>query len=163
MPESSWLVPETVFLSDKTLPETTRNISMDRFVSVSEMCDILGISKSRLYTLIRDGILPTPYRNPSNNRPVFDSALTEACRQVMKTGIGANGQPYTPNRKRATAGTNAPGRRKHDEIITALAGLGVTATPMQVADAMRSLPDSGKHLEQSELIKKIFLHLRQNG
>ena len=133
---------------------------MERLVTVSELCEILGVSRTRLYDLIRDGILPQPMRNPSNNRPVFNAELTETCRQVMKTRIGVNGQPYTPNKKRKTSDT-APRRARHESLIASLSALGMTATAKQVDEALKSLPDSGKGLEESDLIKQVFLRLRQ--
>ena len=63
---------------------------MEKFLTFSEMSEILGISKTRLYDLIRDGILPQPLRNPSNNRPYFSSELTESCRQVVRSRVGLN-------------------------------------------------------------------------
>lgn len=121
---------------------------------------MLGISPSRLYELIRQGILPQPMRNPANNRPYFSSELTEACRQVVKTRVGLNGLPYTPNRKRKTGSPTVPQRCRHEGLILALSGLGVTATVKQVDEAMKSLPHG---LEEKELIKQVFLRLRQNG
>lgn len=134
---------------------------MERFMTVTEMSEILGISKTRLYDLIRDGILPEPMRNPSNNRPVFNAELTEACRQVIKTRVGINGQPYTPNRRRKTGSgsTGQPSRR--DLLIASLSGLGLNATPRQVDDVLKTLPDAGRRLEEGDLVKQVFLRLRQ--
>lgn len=132
---------------------------MNRLVTVSELCEILGVSKSRLYTLIRAGILPQPLRNPANNRPVFNWEMAEACRVVLKTHIGVNGQPYTPNRKRKSP--TAHPRQRHDSLIAHLSSLGMTATSKQVDDAIKNLPDEGKGLEEGDLVKQVFLCLRQ--
>lgn len=136
---------------------------MEKFVTFSELSEMLGISTSRLYDLIRDGILPAPLRNPANNRPVFNTELTEACRQVIKTRVGVNGQPYTPNKKRKAAGGSPTQPRRHDSIIISLSALGLNATPRQVDDVLKTLPDAGRRLEEKELIKQVFLALRQNG
>lgn len=130
---------------------------MEKFVTFSEMSEILGISKSRLRDLIRNGIFPEPLRNASNNRPYFSQQLTEACRQVIKTRVGLNGQPYTPNRKRKRDGTTNY-RSRHDSLIVSLAGLGLNATAKQIDEAVKSLPDG---LEEGELVKQVFLRLRQ--
>ena len=134
---------------------------MERFVTFSEMSEILGISKTRLYDLIRDGIFPEPMRNPSNTRPYFSSELTDSCRQVVKTRVGLNGQPYTPNRKGKKSTSTANQRTPHDSLIVSLAGLGLNATAKQVDDAVKSLPDAGKGLEEGDLVKRVFLLLRQ--
>ncbi len=130
---------------------------MEKFLTFSEMSEMLGISTSRLYELIRQGLFPDPLRNPSNNRPYFTAELTEACRQVVKTRVGLNGQPYTPNRKRKPTPT-APQRGRHEGLMASLSALGVTATAKQVDEAVQTLPEG---LEEKEIIKRVFLLLRQ--
>ena len=131
---------------------------MEKFLTFSEMSEILGISKTRLYDLIRDGILPQPLRNPSNNRPYFSSELTESCRQVVRSRVGLNGQPYTPNRKGKKSTSTTPPRDRHESLISRLAALGVAASPKQIDEALKSLPPN---LEEGDLVKQIFLRLRQ--
>ena len=150
------------FESFRSSPRSGLKATVDRLITVQELCGILGISKSRLYSLVRDGILPKPKRNPSNNRPVFDTELTETCRRVFKTRIGINGRPYMPNRKRAAASDPAPRRGRHEGLIASLSSLGLTATSKQVDEALKSLPDAGKGLTEEELVKRIFLLLHQN-
>ena len=136
---------------------------MEKFVTFSELSEILGISPSRLYDLIKDGIFPAPLRNPSNNRPIFNAELTEACRNVVKSRVGINGHPYTPNRKRKSTSGFTTQRGRYEGLISALSGLGLTATSKQVDEALKRLPDGGQGLEQGEVVKRVFLHLRQNG
>ncbi len=135
---------------------------MERLVTFSELSEMLGISISRLYDLIREGVFPEPLRNPSNNRPYFNAELTEACHLVVKTRLGVNGLPYTPNRKRKAGNGTVTRRDRHESLILALGGLGVTATAKQVDEALRHLPDAGKGLADSALIKQVFLRLRRN-
>ena len=131
---------------------------MEKFLTFSEMSEILGISKTRLYDLIRDGILPQPLRNPSNNRPYWSSELADSCRHVVKSRVGLNGQPYTPNRKgKKNTSTTLP-RDRHESLISSLAALGVAASPKQIDEALKSLPPN---LEEGDLVKQIFLRLRQ--
>jgi predicted DNA-binding transcriptional regulator AlpA len=129
---------------------------MEKFVTFAELSEMLGISPSRLYDLIRDGIFPEPLRNPKNQRPYFSSELTEACKQVVRSRVGLNGLPYTPNRKRKKDGRSNL-RSKHDALIVSLAGLGLNATAKQIDDAVKSLPEG---LEEGELVKQVFLRLR---
>lgn len=128
-------------------------------MTIMEMTEILGVSKTRLYDLIRDGILPAPLRNPSNNRPVFSEQLTETCRQVLKTHIGVNGRPYTPNRKRKTSNGSATKRSRHEGLIVSLSALGMTASVKQVDEAVKSLPEG---LDEEEVVRRVFLYLHEN-
>ena len=133
-------------------------MTMEKLVTVTELCEMLGVSKTRFYDLIRSGILPAPMRNPSNNRPIFNVELTECCRQVFKTHIGVNGQPYTPNKKRRSTTGSAPKRERHESLIASLSALGMTVTVKQVDEAVKGLPEG---LEEGELVKQVFLRLRQ--
>jgi hypothetical protein len=137
--------------------------SQNRYVTVTELCELIGLSKNRFYALQKNGIFPAALRSPLNNRPVFDTALVEQCLGIVRSRVGANGAPYVPNRKKATP-SREPQRKPsglHQGLIEALASLGLTATPAQVEEAMKSLPDGGARLEESQLIRQVFLALRK--
>lgn len=136
--------------------------SKARFVTLAELCDMLGISKSRYYALQKKGIFPAPQR--AGNRPVFDQQLVEQCVGVVRSRVGLNGEPVLFNRKaveepsRTRSGST---KGKHEEMIAALQSLGVTATADQVAAALKTLPDEGKTLDEPARIRAVFLKLRQ--
>ena len=132
---------------------------MERLVTATEMSAILGVSKTRLYGLIRAGILPAPIRNPANNRGFWTTELTEVCHQVLQTRVGVNGQPYTPNKKRKRVSTATDERRRYESLVASLSGLGLTVTMEQVDTVVKSLPDG---LEEKEVIKQAFLRLRRS-
>jgi predicted DNA-binding transcriptional regulator AlpA len=139
--------------------------SQNRFVTVTELCALIGLSKNRFYALQKAGIFPAPLRNPSNNRPVFDSALVEQCLGIVRNRIGANGAPYVPNRKRAAATPESHKKPagRHQGLIEALASLGLTATAAQVEEALARLPEGGAGLEEPEVIRQVFLELRKRA
>ena len=129
--------------------------SQNRYVTVQELCELVGLSKNRFYALQKAGIFPAAMRSPLNNRPVFDSALVEQCLAIVRNRVGANGVPYVPNRKSRPArqaSTKKPTGR-HQGLIEALGSLGLTATPAEVDGAMKRLPDCGAGLEEPELIR----------
>lgn len=98
-----------------------------------------------------------------SNRSVFDTALVEQCLGIVRNRAAANGIPYVPNRKKATSSRESrkqPAGR-HQGLIEALASLGITATPAQVDEALKSLPDGGSGLEESQLIRQVFLVIRK--
>ncbi len=137
--------------------------AQNRFVTVTELCELIGLSKNRFYALQRAGIFPPALRSPLNNRPVFDSTLVEQCLGIVRLRVGANGAPWVPNRKRPVVKqgpTKAPTAR-HQGLIESLASLGLTATAAQVDEALKRLPDEGQGLEEPELIRRLFLELRK--
>jgi predicted DNA-binding transcriptional regulator AlpA len=137
--------------------------SQNRYVTVQELCELVGLSKNRFYALQKAGIFPAAMRSSLNGRPVFDSALIEQCLGIVRNRVGANGVPYVPNRKARPArqpSTKKPAGR-HQGLIEALGSLGLTATPAEVDEAIGRLPEGGAGLEEPELIRQVFLELRK--
>lgn len=137
--------------------------SQNRYVTVQELCELVGLSKNRFYALQKAGIFPAAMRSSLNGRPVFDSALVEQCLRIVRNRVGANGVPYVPNRKARPArqpSVKKPAGR-HQGLIEALGSLGLTATPAEVDEAMKRLPEGGAGLEEPELIRQVFLELRK--
>jgi hypothetical protein len=139
--------------------------SQNRFITVTELCELIGLSKNRFYALQKAGIFPPSMRSPLNNRPVFDTALVEQCLGIVRSRVGANGAPWVPNRKnpvvKRSAGKEPKGR--HQELLDALASLGLTATTAQVDEALKRLPEAGAGMEEPERIRRVFLELRKQG
>ena len=158
-------------------------------VSVVEMAGMLDLSKSRFYALMQAGVFPTPSRqscdhpesvpdksctppepvqHESYKRPVFDLELQQKCLEIRNTGIGANGQPVLFNRKRKKSGQQKPRPNRQAvteedaELIEALKSLGLTATAEEVQAALGQLyPDGSKGIDQGEVVRRVFLHLRK--
>ena len=130
----------------------------ERFVSVSELCQILGISVSRFYKLLHAGSFPEPLRNPANGRPYFNTAMMTECQEIVRSRVGKNGLPVSFNRKPGETKPKASKSRRHEDLIAALASLGVQATPAQIDVAMTTVPEG---LGEPELIKALFLALKK--
>ena len=137
--------------------------SQNRYVTVTELCELIGLSKNRFDALHKNGIFPAALRSPLNNRPVFDTALVEQCLGIVRTRVGANGTPSVPNRRKATPSreTQKKSSGRHQGLIEALASLGLTTTPAQVEEAMGRLPEGGAEMDEPELIRRVFLELRK--
>jgi len=126
---------------------------------------MLGISKTRFYTLQKRGIFPAPQRT-SSNRPVFDQTLTQQCLEVVRSRVGINGEPILfnrklvqePSKKRVTTGP-----KKYEDLIAALGSLGLSVSVEQVSAALATLPNNGSDLDEPRLIRAVFLHLKKQG
>ena len=137
---------------------------VSRFVTLSELCEMLGMSTASFYKFQKQGVFPEPLRTQSN-RPVFDQNLIEECQQIVRTRVGKNGLPviFTTRKKRGPEAIqkrphNAGG--KHDDMISALASLGVAATAEEIERTITDLPAG---LSEPELIRQLFLALRKQG
>lgn len=145
--------------------------SRKAFISVVEMAtEVLNLSESRFHALIKAGVFPKPKRHEGCKRPVFDLELQQKCIEIRQTGIGNNGQPVVFNRMRATRKPRTRQQRQllienrtddHGDLIEALKSLGLTTTGDDVQAALRELyPTGTAGVDQGELIRKLFLHLR---
>jgi hypothetical protein len=138
------------------------------FMTVSEMAESCRLSRSRFYDLTEAGVFPRPVRHPSSKRPMYDRSLQEKCLEIRQTGIDCNGQPVLFNRKPTTAGgprkQSKPAqelRRDHTELLDALKGLGLSTTGQAVEHALAVLfPDGHAAIDQSDLVRRLFLHLQ---
>jgi hypothetical protein len=138
--------------------------SRTRFSTLTELCEQLGISKTRYYQLQRRGVFPAPQR--AGNRPVFDQNLTQQCVEVVRSRVGINGEPILFNRKPAQEPSKkrpASVKGKHDDLIAALGSLGLSASVEQVTAALSTLPNNGGDLDEPALIKAVFLHLKKQS
>lgn len=136
-----------------------------RFITLPELCEILGISKGRYYTLQKRGIFPAPQRT-SSNRPVFDQEQVQKCVEVVRSRVGCNGEPILFNRKPVQEPSKkraAAVKGKHDDLIAALGSLGLSTTAEQISIAISTLPNNGADLPEPALIKAVFLHLKKQG
>jgi hypothetical protein len=138
------------------------------FLTVSEMCELCQLSRSRWYDLVAAGVFPKPVRHPSSKRPMYDPSLQEMCLEIRKTGIGANGLPVLFNRKPKRSGPAKVQRQPavesqpdHADLLVALKELGLSTTAQAVNDAVAALYPTGiAGLDQGDLIRKVFLHLQ---
>jgi predicted DNA-binding transcriptional regulator AlpA len=139
--------------------------SRHRFITLQELCEQLGISRSRYHQLQKQGIFPAPQRT-SSSRPVFDNTLAQQCLDVVRTRVGINGEPVLFNAKRKQEPTKKRAtlvKGKYDGLVAALASLGLPATPQQVSLALAQLPNHGDDLDEPSLIRAVFLEVKKAG
>ena len=140
-------------------------------VSVVEMADMVGLSKSRFYTLMDDGVFPGPVQNAATKRPVFDFDTQKKVLDVRNSGISVDGRPVLFNRKLSKNRKPAKSRNRtsdstsYDELIAALKSLGLTATYQAVAQAVTELFPNGidDGQDEGDVIRAVFLHLQMKG
>ncbi len=136
-----------------------RIMSKQRFITLGELCEVIGIGKGRFYKLQRDGYFPEPVRG-TNGRPFFSQELIEECQTIVRTRVGKNGLPLSFNRKTAAAPKKQPATNKHEDLLASLRSLGLQATPSQVDAVLETLPQD---LPEGEVIKAVFRELKKQG
>ena len=133
-------------------------------VSVAQMAEMLGLSRSRFYSLIQAGV-SEPIRHQSCKRPVFDADLQQKCLEIRQTGIGHNGNLVLFNRKRRKQPKprqdQHPYTEEQAELVEALKSLGLTVSGEAVQAAVWELyPDGWSGIDQGEVVRRVFLKLR---
>jgi predicted DNA-binding transcriptional regulator AlpA len=138
--------------------------SESRFITLDELCALIGLSKATYYKHQRNGVFPAPLKT-SGGRLVFDQKLVEQCQQIVRTRTGLNGEPVIFSSRKKKGSEAIPKRphnagAKHDDMISALASLGVTATAEEIE---RTSKDLQAGLSEPELIRQLFLALRKQS
>ncbi len=136
-------------------------MSKQRFITIDELCELLGIGRQTYYKLVKRGVFPTPLR--AGNRPVFDDSLTQQCVEVVRTRVGINGEPVLFNRRPSAAAPSTKKKKaapKHEDLISALASLGVQTTPAMVEAVLQTLP---RNMPEGEVIKQVFRALKKQA
>lgn len=146
-------------------------MTMKAAVSVSEMCEMCAISRSRWYEMVASGVFPKPVQLPSMKRPAYDRSLQEKCLEIRATGIGLNGVPVLFNRKAKKGGQAKHKTQRQakdqspDPVIEAILDdvkrLGLTTTPQAVCDAVAlKYPLGVAGVELGDVVRSIFLQLQ---
>jgi len=145
-------------------------------LTISDTARLVGLSRSRFYTLMQQGVFPMPLYLIATKRPFFDERLRDECLEVRRTGLGINNQPilFYPRRvgppttrssksslrgKKKTPATNPRVLR----LIELLKGLGVESLSPQSVTAVLSdcFPNGADDKADHELVGPVYRHLRQ--
>ena len=135
-------------------------------VSVSEICQMLQLSRSRYYQLVDSGFFPKPLHDPRSKRPYYDLKLQKTILECRQSGIGVDGSfmLFYSSRKNGTA-THSK-KRKVDpvakELTETLEGMGLGVTVEQVQQGLTEIyPDGTEGIEQGLVVRELFRHLKQ--
>ena len=137
-------------------------------LSVVEVASLCLLSPSRFHALVRQGVFPKAVKAGQGRRPHYTHEIVQRCVEIRSTGIGENGQVTLFNRpakKKADRKRTAitPLIAEHEGLIDALQELGLSVTGEAFAAAVRNVfPDGISSVEQSEIIRKVFVFLQRN-
>ncbi len=145
-------------------------------LTISDMARVVGLSRSRFYALMKQGVFPMPIYLIATKRPFFDKRLRDECLNVRRTGLGVNDQPILFYPRRAgppttrSSKSSLRGKKKSSTInpivlrlIDLLKGLGVESpSPQSVTAALSDcFPNGADDKADHELVGAVYRHLRQ--
>ena len=138
-------------------------------VSISEICQMLQLSRSRYYQLINSGFFPKPKYDDRSKRPYYDIKLQQEIVECRQSGIGSDGSYllfYSSRTKDTTKySKKVVGNKKTfsqcDDISDTLKQMGLDTTVEQVQQGLIEIyPDGIDSLEQGIVIRELFRYLK---
>lgn len=149
-------------------------------VSVSEMARMCSLSRARFYQLVQEGVFPPPIYDMRTRRPIYSEELQMRCLEVRRRNCGVDGRPVLfYARGHRPLGTVKPSRPAtipttkakllkasvHNELLEGLAALGLAAVKVdQIEAALREMyPGGVQSVDQGEVLRTVFLHLRRQN
>jgi hypothetical protein len=148
---------------------------LKHFMSVAEMARATGMSRSRFYQLIRCGVFPPPTYSVDTRQPMYLEDAQRAILTARRRNCGVNGEPIlfrsrssAPSPRRAARPSRPRVNReplgRAGEILGAIQALGMpNVGSAEVSRSISTLyPNGTATIDESELIRAVFLHLRAN-
>ena len=144
-------------------------------VSVAEMARMTGLSRTRFYQLVNEGIFPSPVYDVATRRPYFNEEMQQVCMEVRKRNCGVNGKPILFYAQRHPLGQQPKPVKKpkaepkqkslYLELLDGLRSLGHEVTAAQVEPVVKELfPFGIQNVDCGEVIRSVFLRMkRQNS
>ena len=147
-------------------------------ISVSEMAMEIGLSRSRFYGLMEGGKFPPPIYDLKTRRPFYDERLQDICLQIRQTGIAydncrimfntirqkPNERPQTAHVAQTVESETHDTHNDHDDLVEALAEMGVKTTSQQIDAAIKNIyPDGHNDIDEGVLLADLFRVLRNKG
>ena len=135
-------------------------------VSISDICKMLQLSRSRYYQLVDSGFFPKPKIDSRSKRPYYDAALQQTILECRHSGIGADGSFmlfYSPRKKETIS--RIRGKKVCPvvkELTETLQEMGLETTVEQVQQGLIEIyPEGTDAVEQGVIIRELFRYLKQ--
>ena len=146
-------------MEEKTIPE---------ILSINQLCSLMGISRSRYYQILSEGLIHPPVYTDSK-RPYFTRELAIKNLEVKKNNFGVNGKicifynsrdspisshknisPKKENEKKTT--------NKYTDLIGGLNCLGLDdIKSSQVEESVKKcFPKGTDNVEEGEVLRQVF-------
>ena len=143
-----------------------------RYYTINQVCEELGLSRSRLYQLIGTAF-PQPVYLVGNRRPAFTEEQLQLMLEVRRSGIGIDGRAilFYAKRKPSTTKRTPQSRKqqkrkspsRHSHLVEALEQLGLkNVSESDIERAIDHCRQGDDRLEEAELISRVFRFLKRS-
>ena len=134
-------------------------------VSINQLCTLMGISRSRYYQILSEGLIHPPIHTDSK-RPYFTRELALKNLAVKKNNLGINGKIivfYHCNRSKTSLPKNKPAKKAeqnntYEDLIAGLNSLGLeNIKASQIEEAIKKcFPDGVDQVDEGEILKQVY-------
>lgn len=144
----------------------TENIVTKSAVSVTEMAQMVGLSRARFYQLVRRGTFPPADQDAMTARPCYFEEKQRQILEARRRNCGVDGiailfysrrrdlgQTKTPERPRKPK----PASNQYADVIGYLEGANITMTVAQVEALVKEMPN-GTCSDTEDIIQAIIKH-----
>jgi predicted DNA-binding transcriptional regulator AlpA len=153
---------------------TMDNRPVKEIVTVTEMAEMLCMSRSRLYQLIRQGILLSPIYSLVSRKPFYPRKIQLMNIEAKRTNCGVNNQPvlfYARRVAPTVSKVRRSAKRKprvkqageNSDLVEVLGQLGLDVSADAVSSAVLSCyPNGVADIAEGEVIRTLFRFLKQS-
>lgn len=132
------------------------------YVTVSEMAEMLCLSRTRFYLLLKVGVFPPPTKSPHCSRRYFDPDGQKQCIEIKRSNQAVDGTPvffYKKQEKAASKKTSIKKEERYGWVVDALIALGVENINQKSIDAaIRSKFSNGiDQINEETIIRTLYV------
>ena len=156
------------------------NPHIPEILSITQMAQLLNLSRSRLYQLTNENIFLPPIYGASekSKRPYYTAELAQRNIEVKRNNVGVNGKicmfyssrnnsPLLTHKKKSKGNKsiNDFTEDNHQDLREGLAALGLSnVSDGQIESALKkSFPQGIGNIEQGEILKAVFLSIKRQN
>jgi hypothetical protein len=149
--------------------------SIPPYINISTMTKLLGLSRSRLYQLVEQGVLLKAVYLLNTKRPVYTREMAARNLEAKNSNVGINGEIVmfysaktpvisvkTKKTVRKSTERQSSSSNKYAEIVDALESLGLKDITPSLIDTSteQCFPDGTENVTEDEIITEVFRYLK---
>lgn len=136
-------------------------------VSVVEMAEMVGLSRSRFYDLMNEGIFPPPLHDEATGRPFYSRKHQEKCLDVRHHNVGVNGKPVMFYAKRTTVhrSSRTAANNSNADLANGQKSAKLNRVLKRMNSAMTQLAQHGKANVDGKALRELYrkIHHQEFG
>jgi predicted DNA-binding transcriptional regulator AlpA len=131
-----------------------------RPMTAAELGAVIGLSRARIYQLVKQGRFPGPCKSEYSTRSFFSAESVDAIMKIKRNGIAIDGRPIVFNRgagPRKKVCPKVQSKPSPISILEYLEGLGLAVPLPKLERVLAELyPEGWEACPQEEVVQKAY-------